>query len=125
MSRPTMPPRSSPPHPPPPRLPCHPTCPPHPPGPGAGGMRPPDNRVLISVCTTVPVLILIIIVLVTVFCCWFYHRKQRRELHDAIKGKGGVIFLSEELQRAKQEGRILFNVSLVNVRDTTHAPSYI
>ena len=58
-------------------------------------------------------------VLGTAICCWFFHCKhKRRDLH-AITGKGGVIVLSDDLQRANQEGRLLFNVALVNVRVCT------
>ena len=106
--------------------PCQPTCPPNsppfrrpPPRTLPDGrddpMRPLDIRILISICTTVPVLILIISVLSTAICCWFFHRKQRRRyLHG--KGGPGVIVLGDDLQRANQEGRLLVNVALVNVR---------
>ena len=76
-------------------------------------MRPLDIRILISICTTVPVLILIISVLSTAVCCWFFHHKWRRR---DLCGKGGVIILGDDLQRANQEGRLLVNVALVNVR---------
>ena len=95
--------------------PCQPTCPPSSPPflqpPCAP--RPLDIRILISICTTVPVLILIIFVLSTAICCWFFHRNQRRR---DLRGKGGVIVLGDDLQRANQEGRLLVNVALVNVR---------
>jgi hypothetical protein len=90
--------------------------PPRQPPPRPPGDRPLDISILISICTIVPVLILVVsAVLSTAICCWFFHRKQRRrDLH----GKGEVIVFSENLQRAmaNQEGRLLFNVALVNVR---------
>ena len=101
---------------------CQPTCtssstgspfPRSPPRPG-GGDDPMRPLILISIiCTTVLVLILIISVLSTAVCCWFFHRKQRSR---DLCGKGGVIVLGEDLQRANQEGRLLVNVALVNVR---------
>ena len=96
--------------------PCQPTClPSSPPFRQPPPRTPPDIRILISICTTVPVLILIISVLSTAVCCWFFHRKQRRRyLHG--KGGPGVIVLGDDLQRANQEGRLLVNVALVNVR---------
>lgn len=76
-------------------------------------MRPLDIRILISICTIVPVLILIISVLSTAIYCWFFHRKQRRR---DLCVKGGVIVLGDDLQWANQEGRLLVNVALVSVR---------
>ena len=112
---PTMMPTSLPPRPPPP--PCHPMCPPP-------GGRDDHMRVLISVCITVSVFILVISVLGTAICCWFFHHKYRRRDLHAITGKAGVIVLSDNLQCANQEGRLLFNVALVNVRVCMHLANY-
>ena len=102
---------------PPPPPPCHPMCPPP-------GGRDDHTRVLISVCIIVTVLILVISVLSTAISCWFFHRKHRRRDLHAIRGKTGVIVLSDDLQRANQEGRLLFNVALVNVRVCMHLANY-
>lgn len=49
--------------------------------------------------------------------CWCYHRKKRKRqplLRTFLTGKGGIIVLSDDLNHASNEGRLVVNVSLLD-----------
>ena len=63
--------------------------------------------------TSVVVAIVVTVIIVSL-CCWCYNRKKRASDLAALNNKGGLIVLSDELQHANTEGRLVVNASLLD-----------
>ena len=51
-------------------------------------------------------------VVIGVYCCYKRKRKGKTDL-TAIAEKGGLVILDDQLLRAKEEGRLMVNVSIL------------
>ena len=53
-------------------------------------------------------------VVVGIYCCYRKRKKNKADL-TAIAEKGGLVILDEKLIKAKEEGRLTVNVSVIEV----------